>query len=116
MTAENHECITLCWEARTTCLDTLMNHCLVKGGAHVDADHVKIMLDCIELCQVTADFLKRGSELHRAVCTACASVCEACARSCEIVGKDEKMKHCAEVCRRAAEACQQEGRKLNRAA
>lgn len=116
MTTENHDCITLCWEARTACLDTLTNYCLPKGGNHARAEHVRVMLDCIEICQVAADFMRRNSTLYPAVCAASASVCEACARSCEELGKDEKMQHCAQICRRAAEACQEAGRKLNRAA
>lgn len=101
-------CTALCWECRTHCIETLFNYCLQKGGKHVAAEHVKIMMDCIQACQTAADFMTRGSALHMAECTACAEVCNACADSCESIG-GEVMLICAELCRRCAESCRQMG-------
>jgi hypothetical protein len=97
-------CVELCWECRTECQETLYNHCLPMGGKHVEAEHVKLMIDCIQACQTAADFMVRGSKLHASECAACADVCEACAKSCEKVGGEE-MKKCAEICRRCAQSC-----------
>ena len=82
-------CITACWECRTECQETLVHHCLQMGGKHVEAEHVKLMLDCIQACQTSADFMSRGSALHASTCATCADVCEACAKSCESIGGEE---------------------------
>ena len=100
------ECIDECWKCRTHCQETLFNYCLEEGGKHVESRHIKLMTDCIQICQIAADFMTRNSELHIAVCKACAEICEACAKSCEDVD-DEKMKECAKVCLACAETCRE---------
>ncbi len=100
------ECIEICTECFSECQETLVNHCLPMGGKHVEAEHVKLMLDCIQACQTAADFMRRDSRFHTSECRACAEICEACATSCENIGGEE-MKRCAEVCRRCAESCHQ---------
>ncbi len=109
---QNHQgmqdCITLCWECRTECQETLFNHCLQEGGKHAEAEHAKLMMDCIQACQTAADFMTRNSRLHASECVVCADVCEACAESCERIG-GEHMKACAEICRRCAQSCREMG-------
>ena len=73
-----------------------------EGGAHVEPEHVKIMTDCIQICQAAADFMTRDSHLHTAVCMACMEVCEACAISCRKIGMNE----CADTCQACAISCQ----------
>jgi len=99
-----HEAINVCWECRATCNDILFNYCLKTGGEHVEEAHVKLMMDCIQMCQTSADFMTRNSELHMAICNACADVCDKCAESCEKIDCTT-MKRCAEACRRCAESC-----------
>jgi hypothetical protein len=96
--------INNCWECRSTCQKTLVEHCLPMGGPHVGTDHVKLMLDCIEACQTSADFMTRGSVLHKKMCETCAAVCDACADSCDAIGSVE-MKACADACRNCAVTC-----------
>lgn len=102
-------CIQLCWECRDTCQSTLFNYCLKEGGHHVAEAHVKLMADCIQICQASADFMTRGSAMHASVCAACADICQACATSCAEMD-DDVMKACAEACRRCAEECRKMGR------
>src|SRR5437660_1099394 len=98
------ECITACWDCRHECQETLFNHCLQKGEKHVEAEHVKIMTDCIQICQTAADFMTRNSKINAEVCKICAVVCDACAESCEGID-DKEMQKCAEVCRNCAKTC-----------
>lgn len=98
------ECMQHCWEARHECQSMLFNHCIIVGGEHIAAAHIRIMADCIQACQTAADFMVRGSLFHASECASCADVCEACAESCERIGGKE-MKKCAEMCRRCAESC-----------
>jgi ketopantoate reductase len=99
-----HDSILECWECRTYCQKTLFNHCLIEGEQHAEINHVKLMIDCIQICQLAADFMVRNSERHYAICRTCAEVCEACAKSCENID-DKKMKECAKICRKCAKSC-----------
>lgn len=99
-------CIQACWECRDECQTALFTHCLYEGGKHTEAEHVKLMADCIQICQTAADFMTRESSMHIAICAACAEICEACARSCEKIDSDH-MKQCAETCRRCAQSCRE---------
>ena len=104
ISAGMRDCIQDCQSCHAVCLDTV-THCLRMGGQHAEADHIRLMLDCVEICQTSANFMLRGSELHVRTCAVCAEVCERCAQDCERWGDDEMMRRCAEACRRCAESC-----------
>lgn len=112
MTPENldlhiHECIRLCDECRNICHDTLFNHALERGGEYARADHIRLMVDCIQICQVTADLMRRNSPYHFSMCGACADVSLACAEICEKFGKNfGPIVRCAQACRECASSCQ----------
>jgi len=97
-TAHNKEmqsCIEACTHCHATCLHTAMMHCLERGGAHVEATHFRLMMDCAAICQTSANMQLSGSPFHRALCGICADICEACAKSCETVGG---MDACVKAC------------------
>lgn len=98
------DCINNCLNCHNVCLETV-SHCLQKGGRHAQAEHIRLLIDCAEICQTSANFMIRGSDLHTRTCAVCAEVCERCAESCEQFGDDEQMRTCAEACRRCAESC-----------
>jgi hypothetical protein len=98
------ECIDNCTECHAVCTETVM-HCLRKGGEHAAPPHVRLLLDCADICRTSADFMLRRSELHTRTCGVCAEVCERCAEECERMADDEQMRRCAETCRRCADSC-----------
>jgi hypothetical protein len=98
------ECIKNCTDCHKICLETLA-YCQRQGGKHAAEAHLRILLDCAQVCQVSADFMTRGSTLHSRACGLCAEACEDCAKSCERFPGDAKMKACAAVCRRCAKTC-----------
>ena len=98
------ECIKTCRACQDECSSTLFNHCLAEGGKHVEQEHVKLMTDCIAICEQSANFMVRQSSMHGAIAEACAKICEACAKSCETIDS-EHMKKCAAACRKCAESC-----------
>jgi hypothetical protein len=66
------------------------------------------LLDCAEACDVSRDFMLRGSDLHHAYCGNCVDACERCAEACEsLAGDDQLMQSCADQCTRCAESCRQ---------
>jgi hypothetical protein len=93
-----------CLSCHSICLTTVA-YCLQKGGAHAEAAHVRLLLDCTEICQTSANFMLRGSDQHRRTCAVCAAICEICAEACARMTDDPPMQNCAEACRRCAESC-----------
>lgn len=104
MSQEMQECIDNCLNCHSTGVEAI-NHCLQIGGPHAEPTHIRLLMDCAQVCQTSADFMLRMSDLHPETCGVCADVCERCAIDCERFGDDETMKACAQVCRKCAESC-----------
>jgi len=102
---EMQTCIELCNDCHKACLETAM-YCLQQGGKHAEANHVRLMFDCAEICQTSSNFMQRGSDLHVYTCGACAAVCRRCADDCQRMADDLRMAACAEMCRRCAASCE----------
>lgn len=102
------ECIDACSDCHEVCVATV-DHCLKMGGRHAEAGHVRLLLDCAEICETSANFMLRGSDAQMEVCSLCADIGEACAKSCDALGGPE-MEKCAEACRRCAESCRRMSR------
>jgi hypothetical protein len=97
-------CIEVCNDCRRACMETAM-YCLQQGGRHAEPNHIRLMLDCAEICQTSANFMQRGSDLHVHTCAVCATVCQRCFEDCNQMSDDLRMAACAEMCRRCAESC-----------
>lgn len=100
--SELRRCIEECQNCHSVCLSTASVHCLEVGGQHVSPKHFRLMLDCAEICETSANFMLRNSQHHAIVCRVCAEICEACAKSCQEIGD---MDECVDACRRCAESC-----------
>jgi len=103
-TTADERCIQACLDCYRCCLSTAA-YCQAAGGQHTEAEHLRLLADCAEICRVSADFMIRRSASHPAVCGVCAEICARCASDCERMG-DERMRSCADVCRRCAQQCQ----------
>jgi hypothetical protein len=73
MTAEMQDCVE-CQFCHSTCTETI-GYCLDIGSARSRA--YPPLMDCVEICQTSADFMLRGSDEHGIVCRTCAEVCSA---------------------------------------
>ena len=104
LTAQMQRCIELCQSCHDICLNTLA-YCLQQGGRHTEEQHLRLLMDCAQICQTSADFMLRESTFHPRVCGACADICESCADSCGTMSDDERMKACADLCRECATTC-----------
>lgn len=96
------ECIQSCLECYQMCQQTAAQHCLEAGGAHVEAEHMRLMMACAEMCRTAAHIVMTGVAQHAVVCAACAELCAACADSCDSVGD---MDECVQACRDCAQSC-----------
>ncbi|AMK78562.1 MULTISPECIES: four-helix bundle copper-binding protein [Methylomonas] len=97
-------CIAACSLCHQICLQTAMNHCLETGGKHVKAKHLRLMLNCAEICQTSANFQLTGSHFLHHLHALCAEICEACAAECDEIGD---MKDCVVACQQCADSCRQ---------
>jgi hypothetical protein len=105
------QCIENCTRCHRICLELAADH--FRGElARGDERHIRLLLDCAQICATCADFMSRGSELHTITCGACAEICARCAEACERMKDDPRMAACAEACR----ACERSCREMARAA
>jgi hypothetical protein len=74
---ELQHCIEECLNCHAVCTMTAQ-YCLTEGGEHADVNMIGVLLDCAEICQVSANFMLRG-ELHAAGLAApCGHLCGLC--------------------------------------
>jgi hypothetical protein len=99
-------CIEECLSCHANCLDTI-THCLLMGGDHALPEHITLLQDCAQICQTSADFMLRDSDLHGFTCGVCAEICERCAEDCAQFDNDELMHGCAETCTSCAQTCRE---------
>lgn len=102
MDAMMKACIDECLKCHVICLSMATGFCLTKGGVHAAPAHIRVMLDCAQICATTADFMARGSAYHVALCLLCADICDACAKSCAGMSG---MEACLATCRACAKSC-----------
>lgn len=105
ITQEMRSCIQNCTDCHRICTETAA-HCLQMGGKHAEPAHIRLLLDCAQICQTSSDFMLRTSHFHMDTCRLCAEVCSQCAESCARLGQDDPaMQECSAACRRCADSC-----------
>lgn len=107
VTHDLERCIDNCQHCHRVCLETAALHFRGEAPKSLTENHIRLMLDCADICRTSADFMLRGSELHAHTCRACAAICERCADECDKLGDDAHMAACVEACRRCAETCRE---------
>ncbi|MDR3612618.1 MAG: hypothetical protein P4L53_03575 [Candidatus Obscuribacterales bacterium] len=75
-----------------------------KGAKYKETNHMRALKDCVKACQLSEDYLNRGSELNKDAAKLSIQACNKAAISCESLGNDLQMKATADDCRRCAEA------------
>jgi hypothetical protein len=68
--SETQQCMDDCHHCHMTCLQMAATHCLEMGGTHTDPQHMRLMLDCAEICQTALNFMARNSDHHAVICRA----------------------------------------------
>jgi hypothetical protein len=102
---EMRQCTDTTTECLRVCTETLQ-YSLKKGGRYAEASHLQALMDCVEACRVSMDYMLRGSEMSDDVCGLCVAACERCATACERFRDDAQMRACVEACRSCASTCQ----------
>ena len=102
LTSEMQQCISHCLVCHHFCLVTALERHASTGGNHSEPDQIELLINCAEICHMTARVIRSDSALYKAACHVCAKMCRRCAADCERLGGAEE---CAEACRRCAESC-----------
>lgn len=82
-------CIAAAWDAAPT-----------AGPAQESV----LLLDCVEVCQLTANALRRDSPEAPRIAALCATICRACAER-YVDCPSDVLRNCADACRRCALSC-----------
>jgi hypothetical protein len=103
---EVRQCIDATSNCYTVCTETL-TYSLNGVGLLSESEHVRLLIDCCEVCQTTQNTLLRGSDLGLMLTAVCVEACEKVAESCRRVDGDEQLLACAETCDQTADCCRQ---------
>lgn len=106
LTKDLQPCIENCTQCHQICLRQV-SRCLGKSGDHARPEHIRLLRDCAEICQTSANFMLRYSPLHPLTCGVCAEICEQCAQECSNMSDGDFMQECIEMCRRCAASCKE---------
>ena len=99
------QCFQDCLACYQECLSCIP-HCLSQGGKHAEQKHISLMLECAEICNMSASVMALKGQFAHELCQLCAKVCEACEASCRSIDpNDSMMQRCADMCRRCADSC-----------
>jgi hypothetical protein len=98
------ECIKACSDCENECVAAIP-YCLKMGGDHVKPEHLRVLQDCADICELAAKYMLGKSAFDKKACVLCAELCEACAQSCDQFKGDARMEGCAKVCRECADVC-----------
>jgi hypothetical protein len=90
-----------CLRAHEACEAAVAHALRAADGEHVN-DRVGTLLDCADVCRVTARHIRYGSPLLRGAAGVAAELCERAAEACAAVAAAAAH---AEACRRAAACC-----------
>lgn len=95
---------TACRQCYEVCRQTF-DHFLVDLGG-VDANCLRLLLDCAGACVATADYIRLQPEFLRDECQRCSAACRDCAKALQDI-EGEMIEGCVYECNRCAEICEE---------
>ena len=78
---EMARCIDDCTRMHQVAL-TAAGHALRHGGGESTNHIIRVLSDCVEMCQTAANFMLRGSPNHKTTCGVNAEICREVAEEC----------------------------------
>ncbi len=70
-----------------------IQQCLRMGGKHAEPGHIRMIMDCAEICQTSANFMLRGSDFQGYTCSVCSEACRICSQSCSEMAESYNHAH-----------------------
>jgi triphosphoribosyl-dephospho-CoA synthetase len=97
-------CINTCIKCAQAC-NKCFKACLEKDNVNEMKEALSLLVDCAEICYVTAVYMSKDNTFSEELCSSCAALCEKCAKICESY-EDLHCQASVEACRLCAIECQ----------
>jgi hypothetical protein len=98
-------CINACIICAKAC-NKCFKECLEKDNINELKEALSILVDCAEICYVTAVYMSRDGTFSEELSSSCAELCEKCASICERY-EYLSCQDTVAACKQCAEACKE---------
>jgi len=113
ITTDMQRCIDACANAHAVCV-AAVEYCLTVGGKHAEPAHIRMLLDCADICETGQHFMLRNSPLHPRTCALTAEIAEECAQHCEdLPDAGPQLRMTADALRECVLLCRQMSQELH---
>jgi hypothetical protein len=102
-TTSAQACIDVCLKCAQAC-NKCFKQCLEDTNINEKKEALALLVDCAEICYVTAVYMTRDNSFSPQLAASCAELCEKCANVCSTY-EDLHCKASVEACRQCAEEC-----------
>lgn len=106
MSDQMHRCIDASLNCHREC-EQAMDHALRAGGRMVEREIMSKLMDCAEICHISANMMMRQSLMSHKMAMMCAEACRSAAEACAEFDRDEQMRSCGKAAMRCADMCEQ---------
>ncbi len=96
-------CIDECNRCAQTCYECF-RACLNEPDINARKNCISILVECAQMCQMSALIMSMDGEFVKEHCKLCAAICDKCTTECEMF-KDDHCKQCATECHTCADKC-----------
>jgi hypothetical protein len=98
-------CINACIICAKAC-NKCFKECLEKDNINELKEALSILVDCAEICYVTAVYMSKDDTFSEELSSSCAELCEKCASICEHY-ENLPCQDSVESCKQCAVACKE---------
>jgi triphosphoribosyl-dephospho-CoA synthetase len=98
-------CINACIICAKAC-NKCFKECLEKDNINELKEALSILVDCAEICYVTAVYMSKDDTFSEELSSSCAELCEKCASICERY-EYLSCQDTVAACKQCAEACKE---------
>lgn len=99
------DCIEACGDCLRVLRSYARNGARAGPGSRRERAMWRLMLDCAEVCEATANLLRADLACPPQRIEACRKLCAECAAACDATAPSGPIGACAAACRRCAQAC-----------
>lgn len=103
MASAMQACINACAKCSQDCY-MCFNACLHEPDLNMRKDCVKMLIECGNMCEISAAMMSMKGRFSQEHCQLCALICDTCAKECDMY-KEEHCQRCVASCRKCADEC-----------
>lgn len=100
----DQKCIDACNICAQACYECF-RACLNESDIEVRANCIAILIECAQMCQMSAAHMAMEGQFAKEHCGVCAAICNKCADECSMFA-DNHCVECAQICKDCASECE----------